>query len=106
MEADEHTTLPVPKVFEIYLQLASYPILSDRIRRRMRDEIFARGVLARAVFDQEVEDKAKLSQQREGLNDPYNQETSEVWERRKQRIRNQLTDFYFAYNLPQRLLTE
>ncbi len=106
MEADEHTTLPVPKVFEIYLQLASYPILSDRIRRRMRDEIFARGVLARAVFDQEVEDKAKQSQQREGLNDPYNQETSEVWERRKQRIRNQLTDFYFAYNLPQRLLTE
>ncbi len=106
MEADEHTTLPVPKVFEIYLQLASYPILSDRIRRRMRHEIFARGVLARAIFDQEVEDKAKQSQQREGLNDPYNQETSEVWERRKQRIRNQLTDFYFAYNLPQRLLTE
>ncbi len=106
MEAEEQTTLPLPKVLEIYLQLANYPILSDRIRRRMREEVFARGVIARDLFEQEVEDKARQSQRREGLEDPYNQETSEVWERRKQRIRNQLTDFYFAYNLPQRLLTE
>jgi hypothetical protein len=106
MENDELTTPTLPKVFEIYLQLANYPILSDRIRRRMRDEVFARGVIARDVFEQEVEAKAKLSQQREGLDDPYHQETSAVWERRKQRIRNQLTDFYFAYNLPHRLLND
>ncbi len=106
MEIDEQTTPPLPKVFEIYLQLANYPILSDRIRRRMREEVFARGVITRDVFEQEVEVKAKLSQQREGLDDPYHQETSAVWERRKQRIRNQLTDFYFAYNLPHRLLTD
>jgi hypothetical protein len=106
METDEQTTLPLPKVFEIYLQLANYPILSDRIRRRMREELFGRGVIAREVLEQEVDVKAKLSQQREGLDDPYHQETSAVWERRKQRIRNQLTDFYFAYNLPHRLLNE
>lgn len=106
MEIDEQTTPPLPKVFEIYLQLANYPILCDRIRRRMRDELFARGVIARDVFEQEVDLKSKLSQQREGLDDPYHQETSAVWERRKQRIRNQLTDFYFAYNLPHRLLND
>ena len=106
MEIEEQTTPPLPKVFEIYLQLANYPILSDRIRRRMRDELFTRGVIAREVFEQEVEIKAKLSQQREGLDDPYHQETSAVWERRKQRVRNQLTDFYFAYNLPHRLLND
>ena len=106
MEAEEQTTLPLPKVLEIYLQLANYPILSDRIRRRMREEVFARGVIARDEFEHEVEDKARQSQRREGLEDPYNQESSEVWERRKQRIRNQLTDFYFGYNLPQRLLSD
>ncbi|HSN78726.1 MAG TPA: PEP/pyruvate-binding domain-containing protein [Anaerolineae bacterium] len=106
METDEQTTLPLPKVFDIHLQLANYPILSDRIRRRMREEMFARGVIAYEVFEQEVNQKAKLSQQREGLNDPYHQESPDVWERRKNRIRNQLTDFYFAYNLPHRLLTD
>lgn len=106
MDADQHTTLPIPKVYEVYLQLANYPILSDRVRRRMREEIFARGFLASEVFEQEVEDKARQSQEREGLDDPYRQETSEVWERRKRRIRDQLTDFYFGHNLPARLLGE
>lgn len=106
MVTDEQTPLSLPKVFGIYLQLANYPILSDRIRRRMREEIFTRGVIAHEFFEQEVSQKARLSQQREGLDDPYHQESSDVWERRKNRIRNQLTDFYFAYNLPHRLLTD
>lgn len=106
MEPDQQTTLPLPKVFEIYLQLANYPILADRIRRRMREALFARGVIAHEVFEQEVEEKAIASQQRERLHHPYREESTEVWERRKQLIRDQLTDFYFAYNLPHRLLTE
>ncbi len=100
------TTLPLPKVFEVYMQLANYPILADRIRRRMREEVFARGVIARESFEQEVEDKAIQSQLREGITHPYQEETSETWERRKQLVREQLTDFYFAYNLPHRLLTD
>jgi hypothetical protein len=100
------TTLPLPKVLEVYLKLANYPILADRIRWRMRSEIFARGVVSQAVFEKEVEDKAVLSQRREGLQDPYVEESPENWERRKRQIRDHLTDFYFAYNLPQRLLNE
>lgn len=106
METEEQTTPALPKVFEIYLQLANYPILADRIRRRMREVMFTRRVIAYEDFEQEVDQKARLSQQREGVDDPYHQETTEVWERRKNRIRNQLTDFYFAYNLPHRTLNE
>lgn len=104
MSEQSSTIPPLPRVFEIYLQLANYPILSDRIRQRMFDEIVSRGVLPRDVFEREVEEKAGLSAQREGR-DPR-MESNEVWERRKRRIRNQLTDFYFAYNLPHRLLTD
>jgi hypothetical protein len=106
METNESVTPEMPKVYEIYLQLANYPILSDRIRRRMRAEIFNRGFQEREHFEQEVETKAKQSQKNEGLIDPFNQESTEVWEQRKHLIRNQLTDFYFAYNLSPRHLNE
>ena len=59
---DDQTTLPLPKVFEVYMQLANYPILADRVRRKMREEVFARGVIARKLFEQEVEDKAVTTQ--------------------------------------------
>ena len=66
----------------------------------MRDEIFSRGVISSELFEQEVEDKAIASQEREGMVNPYGEETMEVWERRKRLIRDNVTDFYFAYNLP------
>ena len=31
---------------DIYIKLAQYPILSDQIRLRMREEIFKRGVVS------------------------------------------------------------
>ncbi len=105
-DLDAQTTLPLPKVFEIYMQLANYPILAGRVRRKMREEVFARGVISRDLFEQEVEDKAIQSQQREGITQPYQEETWDTWERRKQLIREHLTDFYFAYNLPHRLLSD
>ncbi|MCS6843249.1 MAG: PEP/pyruvate-binding domain-containing protein [Caldilineales bacterium] len=99
-------TVQVPKIYEIYLKLAQYPILADRIRERMRQEIFQRGVISADKFEQEVKEKAILSQQREGLVDPYGEESAEVWERRKKLVRDYLTDFYFGYNLPGRLLDD
>lgn len=99
-------TTPLPKVLEIYLELANYPIRADRIRERMREELFARGIISRDIFEKEVEEKAIQSQRREGLLDPYLEEPSEIWEKRKRLIRDHLTDFYFAYNLPHRLLEE
>ena len=96
-------TLPLPSsdnVLNIYLTLSQYPILGHRIRSRMRKEMFERGIISQEDFETEARQKAIESQTREGLQNPYGEESTEVWERRLSRIRNSLTDFYFAYNLP------
>jgi hypothetical protein len=90
----------IPRVLELYLQLSQYPILAHRIRARMREELFSRGVIDRRTFEEEVKEKAVISQRREGLLDPFAQESIQVWEERLEQIGDHLTDFYFAYNLP------
>jgi hypothetical protein len=96
----------IPQVLELYLQLSQYPILAHRIRARMRRELFARGVIERQTFEEEVKEKAVISQRREGLQNPFAQESIQVWEERLDQIRDYLTDFYFAYNLPHALFEE
>ena len=90
----------IPKVMRIHLRITQYPILANTIRERMRQEIFRRGIISRERFEQEARDKAILSQKREGITNPYVEEPAEIWERRLGQIRDYLTDFYFAYNLP------
>ncbi len=94
------------KILKIYLELSQYPILAEEIRERMREELYRRRVIVPSEFEQEVEEKAIQSQYREGLTDPYSQEDPDVWERRLQRIGDDLTDFYFAYNLPHDLFMQ
>ncbi len=96
----------MPKVLRVYLELSQYPILSRKIRERMRQEVFARGIISPEQFEQEVREKAILSQRREGLVKPWAEEPAGVWEERLSIIRDNLTDFYFAYNLPHTLLEE
>jgi hypothetical protein len=93
----------LPRVLELHLQIAQYPILGYRIREWMRQELFNRGVITPERFEREVIEKAVLSQHREGLSDPFGQESEEVWQERVSQIRDHLTDFYFAYNLPHSL---
>jgi hypothetical protein len=96
-------TLPTPsadRVLSIYLALNQYPILAGRIRARMRRELFERGIIGTEVFESEVRQKSIESQAREGLQNPYAEESFEIWETRLARIRDSLTDFYFAYNFP------
>lgn len=87
-------------VLQIYLTLNQYPILSSRIRSRMRRELFVRGIITKNDFEAEARNKAVASQMREGLQDPLLEESAEIWETRLQRVRDSLTDFYFAYNFP------
>lgn len=89
-----------PKVLTIYLELSQYPILADRIRERMRQELFDRGVISPAALNEEVKEKAIQSQVMEGIRDPKAEEPAHIWSRRLAVIRDNLTDFYFAYNLP------
>jgi len=88
------------RTLHIYLTLAQYPILSTQIRARMRRELFIRGIITPQAFEVEVREKAILSQALEGLQDPFSEEPADVWDLRLTRVREHLTDFYFAYNLP------
>jgi len=94
------TISPTSKILNLTLTLTNYPILARKIRGEMRQELFRRGIITPHIFEDEVERKAIISQQMEGLTDPTTQETSEVWEKRLACVRDYLTDFYFAYNLP------
>ncbi len=87
-----------PKVLTLYLAISQYPILAPYIRERMRKELFKRGVIRPEAFETEVVDKAIQSQRREGLT--QGNEPPEIWQRRVSIVRDNLTDFYFAYNLP------
>ena len=102
-------TLPsvsTEKTLRIYLALAQYPILSTQIRARMRRAIFEHGVIAQQDFEAEVREQAIHSQSREALHDPLAEEPADVWELRLSRLRDHLTDFYFAYNLPYELFEQ
>jgi pyruvate phosphate dikinase-like enzyme len=92
------------KILEIYLLIAQYPMLASDIRRRMREELFRRGIITPQRFDAEVKEKAVLSQQREGIRDGLLEESAQKWDLRWSRVRRTLTDFYFAYNLPIEIL--
>jgi hypothetical protein len=93
----------LPKVLELYLEISQYPTLAPTIRERMRGELYARGIISPSDLEQEVKHKAILSQQREGLTDPVAQESADAWQRRVTHFRDNLTDFYFAHNLPHSL---
>jgi len=66
----------------------------------MRRQLFDRGIIRREAFDAEARQKAIESQVVEGLTDPFAQESAETWELRLSSVRDTLTDFYYAYNLP------
>ena len=97
---------PSDRTLQIYLALAQYPVLRNHMRARMRRELFNRGIISPHAFETEVREKAIRSQAIEGLHDPFSEEPSDVWELRLARVRDHITDFYFAYNLPFSLFEE
>lgn len=99
-----HTPPESSKILEIYLLIAQYPMLASDIRRRMREELFRRGIITPQRFNAEVKEKAVQSQQREGILNGLLEENADQWDLRWSRVRRTLTDFYFAYNLPVEIL--
>jgi hypothetical protein len=94
------------KVQGIHLELAQYPILSRKIREHMRFELFSKGIISVDAFEAEVKEKAIHSQRLEGMSDPLAEEPVHLWNQRLAFVRDQLTDFYFAYNFPHDRLEE
>jgi hypothetical protein len=72
----------------------------------MRRELFQRGVITQSDFEAQVREQAISSQVREVLHDPFADEPAEIWELRLMRVRANLTDFYFANNLPYELFEQ
>jgi hypothetical protein len=70
------------------------------------DAFLARGVIAQDMFENEVRAKAVISQRRGGLRDPFAQESIYVWRKRLEQIRDHLTDFYCADDLPHTLFEQ
>jgi hypothetical protein len=98
------------RLMSITLALGQYPILCGRIRARMRDELYKRGVIDKQDFEAQVRKHAIQSQDREGLRNPVGEEPTEIWEERHARVRDQLTDLTFSqhlsFDLFQNLITE
>ena len=87
------------RLLSIILTLGQFPILCNRIRIRMRRELFTRGLIEQAGFEAEVREKAMLSQRREGMQNPIYEEAIDIWEIRMTKVRDQLTDLYFSQHL-------
>ena len=96
----------VTPAIDIYIRLAQYPVLCNKIRMRMREEMFRRGIINQAAFEREVKELAIESRIREGLGDSSDLEEESVWQKRKARIRDVHTDAYFASNLGSALLEQ
>jgi hypothetical protein len=88
------------RYLSILLALSQYPILSSRIRARMRRDLFDRGIITLQGFETKVREMAIRSQQLEGLRNPYNEEAAEIWDVRVARVRDNLTDLLFSEHLP------
>lgn len=97
---DEQPLRSTTSTIDIYIKLAQYPILSDRIRERMREELFRRRLVEPEKLKRRWNSEPLRASGAKGCNDPYNQEPAGVWHERKARIRALHTDFYFGYNLP------
>jgi len=92
--------------FRIYLTLVQYPILRVRIRARMEEELFKRGIISPSEFQQQIREQAIESQLREGLTDPFGEEPEDTWRTRMNRVRTYLIDLHFAHNLSYELFEE
>jgi hypothetical protein len=83
-------------LLSIYLTLGQYPILSIRLRQRMRRELYERGVIQEQAFEAEVIERSQRSQRAEGLMDPLGEESTDLWNLRVTRVRERLTDLLFS----------
>lgn len=96
-------TLPLSSfdpTYRIYLTLAQYPMLRRRIRIKMRQELFQRGIVSAEALEEMVRQQAIDSQLREGLLDAASEEAQDDWKQRLDVMREHLTDLNFANNLP------
>ncbi len=108
--SSDFSSASTDRQFNVYLALSQYPVLAERIRARMRHELYERGIISPQLFEAEVRASAIQSQEQEGLINPFGEEESEVWEYRLSRVREQFTDQtftrYLSFELFEQLVWE
>jgi len=92
------------RLLNVILTLGQYPILAPKIRLRMREEFFRRGIIDKITLEAQIRDEAIQTQRVEGVENPYEKEDKIVWETRLAAVRDQLTDLLFSRHLPYELL--
>jgi hypothetical protein len=92
------------RLLNMMLTLGQYPILAPKIRARMRDELFRRGIIDPVSLEAQVRKEAIQTQRVEGMENPYEQEPKDIWELRLALVRDQLTDLLFSRHLSFELL--
>jgi hypothetical protein len=87
------------RLLTITLALTQYPILAPRIRASMRRELFDRKIINRVDFEAQVTEEAIQTQRLEGMDNPLQEESSELWNIRLAAIREHMTDLIFSQHL-------
>ncbi len=92
----------LPKIVSLQLRIRQYPILGSAIRERMQEDLFTRGVITQERLEQEVRERALVSQELEGITE----DPPDIWHERLNHVRDYLTEFYFAHNVPAQVFDE
>ncbi len=87
------------RLMVITMTLSQYPILCGRIRRKMLEMLFERGIRDPQAFEGEVHEAAQSSREREGFGKD-SEEPPDIWNLRFERVRDQLTDLLFSQHIP------
>ncbi|BBB47029.1 PEP/pyruvate-binding domain-containing protein [Pelolinea submarina] len=87
------------RLMSITLALGQYPMLSSRIRSKMRHELYKHAIIEKHEFEELVRKQAIRTQELEGLRNPVGEEPTELWEERIIRVRDQMTDLTFSQHL-------
>lgn len=80
----------------IQATLSQYPILTEKIENEMYNRLILDGYISVASFTEKIRDFALMTQKREGLENPYAQEPSLVWEKRLERVQSAIVYQEFA----------
>ena len=81
----------------IQTTLSQYPILTEKIENEMYSRLVSDGYITVSSFSEKVRDFALLTQKREGLENPFAQEPTLVWEKRLERVRSMMICQEFAH---------
>lgn len=84
-------------LLSIQTTLSQYPILTEKIENEMYSRLVFDGYITVASFTEKVRDFALLTQKREGLENPFAQEPSLIWEKRLDRVRSMMICQEFAH---------